>query len=378
MLAFTLLISHGVVNFTLMSKRAYASSQTKNLSLLLLLLLQEILHDFFVSWEMHSLPLERAKLVMFLCMTHWPWVWLWTYRDSIQNKWQNPQSKLFACVWLCNWSCIYWEEACDSFLSFRSFMYNQWRKMFLCSDDFDTSSVRPTITSSELILTVAVSWQPITDILQVESNKKNSVWVCICVVKASIHVNRELNCKNRWKTLQLNVLREVVFNSLKKALAIHFLCLIYTSDGDGSMKSHTNPDGTEENNSSVLFCSISIFIQGLYWTSCCRLSLCFHVNQALIFEVRISLSKKLIWTWLVKMSNCFCCIFAISNYALYNFSSPRTTLKSLSHRVNRGTLCGYCFPQLIKICLAKIRLPRSLEARYVTSRQYCIYTAPLA
>ena len=100
------------------------------------------------------------------------WVWLWTNGDSIQNKRQNPQSKLFACVWLCNWNCIYWEEACDSFLSFRSFMYNQWRKMFLYSGDFDTSFVRPTITSSELILTVVVSWQPITDVLHVESNQK--------------------------------------------------------------------------------------------------------------------------------------------------------------------------------------------------------------
>ena len=161
-----------VVNFTLTSKRAYASSQTKNPSLLLLLLLQEILHVFFVSWETHSLPLERAKLVMFLCMALWPWVWLWTYGDLIQNKRQNPQSKLFACVWLCNWNCIYWEEARDLFLSFRSFMYNQWRMMFLCSGDFDTSFKRPTITSSELILTVAVSWQPITDVLHVESNEK--------------------------------------------------------------------------------------------------------------------------------------------------------------------------------------------------------------
>ena len=154
---------------------------------------------------MHSLPLERAKLVMFLCMTHWPWVWLWTYGDSIQNKWQKPQRKLFACVWLCNWNCIYWEEACDSFLSFRSFMYNQWRKMFLCSGDFDTSFVRPTMTSSELILTVVVSWQPITDVLLVKSNQKNRVWVCIFLVKASIHFDCEINCKNWWKTLQLNV-----------------------------------------------------------------------------------------------------------------------------------------------------------------------------
>ena len=128
--------------------------------------------EIISSPEMHSLPLERAKLVMFLCMALWPWVWLWTYGDLIQNKRQNPQSKLFACVWLCNWNCIYWEEACDLFLSFRSFMYNQWRKMFLCSGDFDTSLKRPTITSSELILTVAVSWQPITDVLHVESNQK--------------------------------------------------------------------------------------------------------------------------------------------------------------------------------------------------------------
>ena len=42
-----------------------------------------------------------------------------------------------------------------------------------------------------------------------------------------------------------------------------------------------------------------------------------------------------------------------------------------SHRVNRGTLCGYCFPQLIKICLTRIPLPWSLKARYVTSRRYC-------
>ena len=145
----------------------------KNPSLLLLLLLQEILHVFFVSWEMHSLPLEQAKLAMFLCMTHWPWVWLWTYDyELIQNKRQNPQSKLFVWVWVCNWNCIYWEEAYDLFLSFRSFMYNQWRKMFLCSGDFVNNFLRPTITSSELILTAAVSWQPITDVLHVESDQK--------------------------------------------------------------------------------------------------------------------------------------------------------------------------------------------------------------
>ena len=44
-----------------------------------------------------------------------------------------------------------------------------------------------------------------------------------------------------------------------------------------------------------------------------------------------------------------------------------------SHRVNWGTLCGYCFPELIKICLTRIPLPRSLEACYVTSRRYCIF-----
>ena len=49
------------------------------------------------------------------------------------------------------------------------------------------------------------------------------------------------------------------------------------------------------------------------------------------------------------------------------FSSPRTTLESSIHRVNRGTLCGYCFPQLIKICLARIPLPRCLDpSRHVT------------
>ena len=46
------------------------------------------------------------------------------------------------------------------------------RKMFLCSGDFDTSFVRPTMINSELILTVAVSCQPITDVLLVESNQK--------------------------------------------------------------------------------------------------------------------------------------------------------------------------------------------------------------
>ena len=159
----------------------------------------------FFSWETHSLPLERAKLLMFLCMTHWPWVWLWTYGDSIQNKRQNPQSKLFAWVWLCNWNCIYWEEACDSFLSLRSFMYNQWRKMFLCSGDFDTSFMRPTITSSEIILTVAVSWQPITNVLHVKSNQKMVCEFAFVWSKRRYHVNCELNCKNRRQTLQLNV-----------------------------------------------------------------------------------------------------------------------------------------------------------------------------
>ena len=53
---------------------------------------------------------------------------------------------------------------------------------------------------------------------------------------------------------------------------------------------------------------------------------------------------------------------------IVQFSSPRTTPESSS---NRGTLCGYCFPQLIKICLARIPLPLSLEARYVISWQYC-------
>ena len=38
-----------------------------------------------------------------------------------------------------------------------------------------------------------------------------------------------------------------------------------------------------------------------------------------------------------------------------------------SHRVNRGTLCGYCFPQLIKICLTRIPLPRCLDpSRHIT------------
>ena len=38
-----------------------------------------------------------------------------------------------------------------------------------------------------------------------------------------------------------------------------------------------------------------------------------------------------------------------------------------SHRVNRGTLCGYRFPQLIKICLARIPSPHCLDpSRHIT------------
>ena len=59
------------------------------------------------------------------------------------------------------------------------------------------------------------------------------------------------------------------------------------------------------------------------------------------------------------------CQIASAVSLLYRIFMHCTTFHRLeqlsSHQVNRGTLCGNCFPQLIKICLARILLPRCLD-----------------
>ena len=167
---------------------------------------------------------------MFLCMTHWPWVW--HELMEIRFKTNGRTCKANYLRVFCNWNCIFWEEACDSFLSFRSFMYNQWRKMFLCSGGFNVPVSWD--RQYQVASSFAVSWQPITDVLHIESNQNIMCEFAFVWSKHRFMSTMSLNCKNRWKTLQLNVLlqQKVIFTSLKKALAIRFVCLVYTSNGD--------------------------------------------------------------------------------------------------------------------------------------------------
>ena len=121
-----------------------------------------------------------------------------------------------------------------------------------------------------------------------------------------------------------------------------------------------NGDGTEENNSSVL-----LFPSPFLYRVCIEFRAAVSVSASVWISSSESVRPK---NWCgLDLSRCQIASAIFLLYRTMHCTTFHRLERLSSHRVNRGTLCGYYFPQLIKTCLARIPLPRCLDpSRHVT------------